>query len=112
MLPPRTIVRSILLVASLLVFAPGLSAQGEVPPDDVTQEVLKFTRLYGVIADQYMDPLDPDPTVFDGGIRGMLTALDPFSSSSTPTSSSNSNSSRKARRAASAPSCTCNPERS
>ena len=27
-----------------------------------------------------MDPVDPDRMVFDGGIRGMLSALDPFSS--------------------------------
>lgn len=80
MLPRRAIVRSILLAASLLAFAPALAPQNEVPSDDVTAEVLKFTRVYGVIADNYVDAVDPDQTIFNGGIRGMLTALDPFSS--------------------------------
>ena len=77
--PQRAIVRPILLAASLLIFAPALSSQNEVPSDDVTAEVLKFTRVYGVVADNHMDPLDADRAIFDGGIRGMLTALDPFS---------------------------------
>jgi carboxyl-terminal processing protease len=76
----RAIVRPILLAASLLAIAPALAPQSEVPSDDVTAEVLKFTQVYGAIADNYMDPLDPDRTIFDGGTRGMLTALDPFSS--------------------------------
>ena len=77
MLPQRAIVRPILLAASLLVFAPALSSQNEVPSDEVTAEVLKFTRVYGVVADNHMGPLDADRAIFDGGIRGMLTALDP-----------------------------------
>jgi carboxyl-terminal processing protease len=69
-----------LLGASLLVFAPALVPQNEVPADEVTAEVLKFTRVYGVIADNYVDAIEPDHTIFNGGIRGMLSALDPFSS--------------------------------
>lgn len=80
MLPQRAIVRSILLAASLLAFGPALAPQNAAPSDDVTAEVLKFTRVYGAIADNYMDPVDPDRTIFDGGTRGMLSALDPFSS--------------------------------
>jgi carboxyl-terminal processing protease len=80
LLPQRAIVRSILLGVSLLVCAPALAPQSEVPADDVTSEVLKFTRVYGVIADNYVDAVDPDQTIFNGGIRGMLSALDPFSS--------------------------------
>ncbi|MBZ5516498.1 MAG: S41 family peptidase [Acidobacteriia bacterium] len=80
MLPQRAIVHVTLLVTSLLAFAPLLAAQSTIPTDGVTQETLRLTRLYGVIADNSMDPLDPDRAIFDGAIRGMLAALDPFSS--------------------------------
>ncbi len=50
------------------------------PADDVTEESLKFTQVYGLLEENYVEPLDPDRSIFDGGIRGMLSALDPFSS--------------------------------
>ncbi len=80
MLPHRTNSRALLLAAGLLVCAPALAPQSEVPSDEVSTEVLKFTRVYGVVADNYVDAVDPDQTIFNGGIRGMLSALDPFSS--------------------------------
>jgi carboxyl-terminal processing protease len=59
--------------------AANLSAQSEVPSDQVTQDCLKFTAVYTAIEQHYVDPVDPDHAIFDGGIRGMLSALDPFS---------------------------------
>lgn len=45
----------------------------------MTQESIKFTQIYSALEQNYMDPPDPGRTIFDGGIRGMLSALDPFS---------------------------------
>ena len=50
------------------------------PSDKVTTESLKFTQAYGAIQENFADPVDPDRAVLDGGIRGMLSALDPFCS--------------------------------
>ena len=68
------------LIASLLVStASGLYSQTpSPPPDDVAAQALKFTAIYNAIEDHYGDPVDPDHAIFDGGIRGMLLALDPF----------------------------------
>jgi len=73
-------VRTLLLSGSILLLASALHSQTDLTADAVTQESLKFTEVYGVLEQNYVDPLDPDRTIFDGGIRGMLSALDPFSS--------------------------------
>lgn len=73
------IVASLSLIVGLLLFTSSVSSQSELPPDDVTQGSLKFTEVYGLLEEHYMEPLDPDRGIFDGGIRGALGALDPFS---------------------------------
>ena len=50
------------------------------PSDEVTVESLKFTQAYSAIQENFAEPTDPDSVVLDGGIRGMLSALDPFCS--------------------------------
>jgi len=76
---PALILRLALAAALLSLITPGLSAQtSSEPPDDVTAEALKFTAIYGAIERNYVEPVDADHTIFDGGIRGMLSALDPF----------------------------------
>lgn len=80
MLVRDPIIRAALLAGSVLLAISLLRAQEDVPADEVTRETLKFTQVYGVLEQNFMDPLDPDRMVFDGGIRGMLAALDPFSS--------------------------------
>jgi carboxyl-terminal processing protease len=57
---------------------PGL-AQSEPPNDEVTREVLRFTQVYATIQDNFMDPLEPEQAIYNGGIRGALSELDPFS---------------------------------
>ena len=74
------IIRAVLFAGSVLLFTALLRAQADVPPDEITQESLKFARAYGAVEENFMEPIDPDRMVFDGGIRGMLSALDPFSS--------------------------------
>lgn len=68
------------LFAPLVCFVTnGLYAQTPpAPPDDVATQALKFTALYGAIEQHYMNPVDPDHAIFDGGVRGMLSSLDPF----------------------------------
>jgi len=69
-----------LFLAGLLLLLPALLFPQESPPNDpVTQESLKFARIYGLLEEHYADPIDPDHAIFDGGIRKMLDTLDPFS---------------------------------
>jgi carboxyl-terminal processing protease len=74
------IIKTLLLAGGVLLFASTLLSQTEVPSDDVTQESLRFTRIYALVEENFVEPLDPDRGIFDGGIRGMLKTLDPFSS--------------------------------
>ncbi|HUU15400.1 MAG TPA: S41 family peptidase [Terriglobia bacterium] len=69
-----------LSLAVILLTATGLSAQTEIPRDDVTQESLRFTKVYSLVEENLAEPVDPNRGIFDGGIRGMLRVLDPFSS--------------------------------
>ena len=76
---PALILRTAFLTALLVLIAPGLYSQTpSAPADDVAAQALKFTALYGAIEQHYVEPVDPDHAIFDGGIRGMLAALDPF----------------------------------
>ena len=78
--PRVPVIRAIALAGSALFLTSLLRSQSEVPADEVTQQSLKFTQVYGLLEENYVEPLDPDRSIFDGGIRGMLSALDPFSS--------------------------------
>ena len=42
--------------------------------------MLKFTRIYSAMEANYMDPLDSGQVIYNGAVRGGLSALDPFSS--------------------------------
>ena len=76
---PALILRTGFLAALLFLIAPGLYPQSPAaPPDDAAAQAVKFTALYNVIEEHYVDPVDADHAIFDGGIRGMLSALDPF----------------------------------
>jgi carboxyl-terminal processing protease len=68
-----------LLVGAGLLFAPLLFSQSGRPPDVASEQGLKFTEIYGAVEQNFMEPVDPDRAIFDGGIRGMLSTLDPFS---------------------------------
>jgi carboxyl-terminal processing protease len=76
---PSLIVHTAVLVTLLFFTVPWLVSQvPSTPPDEVATQALRFTTLYSVIEQHYMGPVDPDHAIFDGGIRGMLSALDPF----------------------------------
>ena len=71
---------NLLGLAASIPVALAQSSSFSPPPDEVTTESLKFTQAYGAIQENFADPVDPDSAVLDGGIRGMLSALDPFCS--------------------------------
>jgi carboxyl-terminal processing protease len=55
------------------------SAQSSLPDDELTVESLKLTQAYIAIQENFTEEVDPDRAILDGGIRGMLSTLDPFS---------------------------------
>jgi carboxyl-terminal processing protease len=67
------------LVFCWLLTAHRLFSQSDKPSDEVTTESLKFTEVYEAVEKNFMDRVEPDQAIFDGGIRGMLAKLDPFS---------------------------------
>lgn len=73
-------VASGLLVVAMHFEAAAAFPQSSPPSDPVTVESLRFTKAYGAIQKNFAEPVDPDAMVLDGGIRGMLSALDPFCS--------------------------------
>ena len=76
----RTSLRTLLLATLIVAAASLLHSQSELPSDEVSQEVLKFTRIYSALEANYMDPLDSGQVIYNGAVRGGLSALDPFSS--------------------------------
>jgi carboxyl-terminal processing protease len=79
--PPRS--RRIATLLAAVSVALGLTApvygQKDSPPDAAGTEAVRFAKVYGLIERNFMDRTNPDRLIFDGGIRGMLDALDPFS---------------------------------
>ncbi len=73
------LIRRTLLVAAASFFVAHLNAQSEPPSDDVTRDSLKFAAIISKVDTNYVDRVDPDHVILDGGIRGMLSSLDPFS---------------------------------
>jgi carboxyl-terminal processing protease len=75
----RTSIVSLLLTALAVIVVRPAPAQ-TIPADEVTTSSLKFARVYQALQQNYMAPVDPDHAILDGGVRGMLASLDPFSS--------------------------------
>jgi carboxyl-terminal processing protease len=73
------VVTNSLFAAAIFLKVAVASPQSSLPTDDITVESLKFTEAYNAIQQNFAEAVDPDKTVLDGGIRGMLSALDPFS---------------------------------
>ena len=72
----------ILSGSGTLVLAATLTAQTQAPSApsmDATEEASKFAQVYGVLDENYMDAVSPDRAMLEGAVRGMLSALDPFS---------------------------------
>ena len=73
------------ILATLICFAAGISlaaqdSSSESDPDqEIRRSLEKITRVYHLVATQLADPVDPDRAIYEGAIRGVLAALDPFS---------------------------------
>jgi len=75
----QQLARKVGFLLVILLGASCLFAQNDAPQDDVTEDALQFTRVYSAVEGNYMDRLDPDRTILNGAVRGMLATLDPFS---------------------------------
>ena len=75
----RSLLRMFELTVLLSAAVASSMAQNPAPLGPVAHAGVKFARVYALIQEHAMDRLDPDHLVFDGGIRGMLATLDPFS---------------------------------
>ncbi len=53
--------------------------QGASPPDAIEESLRKFATVYGILEENYADPLVPENQVYRGAIPGMLRRLDPYS---------------------------------
>ncbi|HEV2177157.1 MAG TPA: S41 family peptidase [Terriglobia bacterium] len=61
------------------VFAAATPAQDQKPDDPVARESLKLAEVYRALEQNYVGKGDPDAVILNGGIRSMLSVLDPFS---------------------------------
>ncbi len=68
-----------LLALCILTCAAPVAPQDAPPEDDVTREVLKFARVFAEVQANHMDAVHPEQAIYNGGIRGALSELDPFS---------------------------------
>lgn len=71
--------RAWFLALSVLACARPATPQDAPPDDDVTREVLKFARVFAEVQANHMDPINSELAIYNGGIRGALSELDPFS---------------------------------
>ena len=69
------------VLTALVALASGACAfSQEAPPsDEVTQQSLKFAKVYALVEANHTGPINPDAAILEGGIRRMLATLDPFS---------------------------------
>src|SRR5690242_12677791 len=76
----QTCILRLAMLGTAMLIASTLFSQSEVPGDDVSQEAVRFTQTYSLLEQNYMNEIDPDQAVLEGSVRGMLSALDPYSS--------------------------------
>ncbi len=73
----------IVTVCSVLggLYGPRIPVASAASTDEVRlgKDIEKFTRFYGLVDQNFADPLDPDKAIYKGAIPGMLRTLDPHS---------------------------------
>ncbi len=62
------------LIPAFLLLLAGAPA-----PDDVPEQLKKFTDVYAVVEREAADPVAPEKAIYEGAIPGMLRRLDPHS---------------------------------
>jgi len=78
--------RSLFLVIIVIIacaFAGAVFAQRSGSTDsgdaEISDSLKQFTDIYGLVEQNYADPVNPDKAVYDGAIPAMLHVLDPHS---------------------------------
>jgi carboxyl-terminal processing protease len=71
----------IIVLCSLLggLYGPSVEVASAANEDELNRTIKTFTRVYGVIEDNFAEKVSPDKTIFKGAIPGMLRTLDPHS---------------------------------
>jgi carboxyl-terminal processing protease len=60
------------------IFGPQVQAAATVADgDDIGAGLKTFTSVYGLVEQNFANPVDPDKAIYDGAIPGMLRTLDP-----------------------------------
>ena len=55
------------------------SSYGQNSETDVRDSLRQFSQVYSLVEENYAEPLNPDKTIYNGAIPGMLHVLDPHS---------------------------------
>ena len=77
--------RSLVYIPLLLILCAaiggqfGSSAAAASSEDDAKNSVRNFTKVYGLVEENFADPVTPDRGIYKGAIPGMLRTLDPHS---------------------------------
>ncbi len=80
------IVSVVILSCSLAggIYGQRVQAAASQKDDDVKTSLKTFTKAYGLVEENFADPVTPDKAIYDGAIPGMLRTLDPHSSFQDP----------------------------
>jgi carboxyl-terminal processing protease len=80
------IVSVVILSCSLAggIYGQRVQAAASQKDDDVKAGLKTFTKAYGLVEENFADPVAPDKAIYDGAIPGMLRTLDPHSSFQDP----------------------------
>ncbi|HVN02774.1 MAG TPA: S41 family peptidase [Bryobacteraceae bacterium] len=73
---------AVIFLCSLIggIFGPQVQAAATVADgDDIGASLKSFTRVYGLVEENFADHLDPDKAIYKGAIPGALRTLDPHS---------------------------------
>ncbi|MDQ6705570.1 MAG: S41 family peptidase, partial [Acidobacteriota bacterium] len=72
----------VVLLCSLAggLYGPRLPiASAATSEDDINKSAKSFTKVYGLVEENFADPLNADKAIYNGAIPGMLRTLDPHS---------------------------------
>ena len=66
------------------IYGQRVQAAASQKDDDVKASLKAFTKAYGLVEENFADPVTPDTAIYEGAIPGMLRTLDPHSSFQDP----------------------------
>ena len=71
---------AVILLSAILggIYGPRVEATTSLG-SDIEDAVRNFTKIFAIVEQNYVDPVDPDRAIYHGAIPGMLRTLDPHS---------------------------------